>query len=85
MRGGDELEPTFILGAALLMITILCVAQSYVIHSLRRTIEAQQATIFKLVSNTPVTYQETGQTPQKPSKEIYAAWGSQMVDLDKDT
>lgn len=49
------------------------------------TIDRQNDTIQRLISREPVTYQETGQAPQKPSKEIYAAWGSQMVDLDKDT
>lgn len=50
----------------------------------RRTIDQQNATIQRLINREPVTYAETGTTLQKPSKEVYAAWGNQMLNIDED-
>lgn len=51
---------------------------------LQRTIDRQQDTIHRLINREPVTYTETGQTPQKDERFVYAAWGNQMVNIDED-
>lgn len=56
------------------------------IHSKRfkTAIDRQNDTIQRLINREPVTYAEVNSKPQKPQKEIYAAWGAQMVDLDEE-
>jgi hypothetical protein len=53
-------------------------------ESNNKLIKAQQETIQRLINREPVTYQETGAAPPKQSRETYAAWGAQMVNLDED-
>lgn len=56
------------------------------IHAKRfqRIIDRQNDTIHRLITHQPVTYAEVGKEPQKRNKQVYAAWGAQMVDLDED-
>lgn len=60
------------------------IGSMWVIKSQRGQLERQQDTIKRLINREPVTYAETGTTPQKPSKEVYAAWGNQMLNIDED-
>lgn len=59
-------------------------ADQYEKRQLQRTIDRQQDTIQRLINREPVTYSEVGRTPTKPSREVYAAWGNQTVNLDED-
>lgn len=72
---------SFILGAALLLLVWYMIKQA---SNMQRTIDRQQDTINRLINREPVTYAETGQTPQKPERLAYAAWGNQIVNLDED-
>jgi len=54
-------------------------------RQLQRTIDRQQDTINRLINREPVTYQEVGTKPPKPNREVYAAWGNQMVNIDEDS
>ncbi|CAM4098467.1 hypothetical protein L1N85_10730 [Paenibacillus alkaliterrae] len=67
----------------ILMGTIGSVCYSY-ITSLQRTIYRQNDTIQRLISREPVTYQEVGAKPTKPNREVYAAWGNQLINIDED-
>ena len=50
----------------------------------RRTVNRLNDTIQRLVNREPVTYKEVGAKPPKPNREVYAAWGNQMVNMDED-
>lgn len=68
----------------MLMFAYLIGYTMYVTYTKDRTIKQQQETINRLINREPVTYAVVGTTPKRPSKERYAAWGNEMVDLDED-
>lgn len=64
-------------GAVLIMMTInLC----RINIKQQATIDKQQDTIKRLLEREPVTYQEVGKEPPKPSREYYSAWSNQIID-----
>lgn len=69
---------------AFISASILSVLNYFYIRNLQRTIDRQQDTINRLINREPVTYAETGQKSPKPVKEVYAAWGNQMINIDED-
>lgn len=54
------------------------------VKGLQRTIDRQHDTIQKLINREPVTYEEVGQKATRPVQERYAAWGSQMVNIEEE-
>lgn len=66
------------------LLLIVIAINHFECRSKQRIIDRQNDTIQRLINREPVTYSETGQPPPKRSKEVYAAWGAQMVDLDRD-
>ena len=65
-------------------LVIISLIARYMLGNMQKTIDRQQDTIQHLINRDPVTYEETGQKPPKPQKEVYAAWGNQVVNLDED-
>lgn len=74
----------FIVAPLAIMLVSSWFIQSHMNKSNEKLIHAQQDTIQRLINREPVTYEETGQTPRKQERTVYAAWGAQMVDMNED-
>jgi hypothetical protein len=87
--GGEIVEPQWAISAfvvlpLLIMLVFSWFFQAKISESKERLIQAQQDTIHKLLNREPVTYAEVGTKPTKKATDVYAAWGSQMVNIDED-
>lgn len=84
--GGERMDYQ-LLGVFLVcffIIILLWIINKSTIKGLQSTIDRQQDTIQRLINREPVTYAEVGSKPSKKSTDVYAAWGSQMVNIDED-
>jgi hypothetical protein len=70
--------------AMIVLLGIKIFVDQYDKRQLHHTIERQNDTIQRLINREPVTYAEVGKTPVKPTREVYAAWGNQTVNIDED-
>jgi hypothetical protein len=76
--------PSFWIALVVLLMLIPIVHYRSNSHTLQHIVNDQNETIQRLINREPGTYAETGQKPNKPAKEAYAAWGNQVVNIDED-
>lgn len=80
----DYSIPSFWLALTVLVMALPIIHYRSKAQTLKRIVDSQRDTISRLINREPVTYQEVGTKQSKPNREIYAAWGNQMVDMNED-